>query len=198
MKRLLFALLSLVPTILFGQSTVTGVVLDSLTQEPLPMATVYVNGTTLGTTTDSDGRFELKEISFPATVVFSFVGYQPKALDLDRNPGKLTIELSTNDVLPEIVVSGKKNRIDKVNLDYFKTMFLGDDKWGKRATIKNENVLMFDRSYQTSSHTRQIGKARFAKTYIDNDVFEKHESYLDTVKVVTSVFTVCGFGKIHC
>ena len=131
MRRvLLFAFLTLIPAFLLGQKTITGIVLDSLTQEPLPMATVYVNGTTLGTITDSDGRFALKEISFPATVVFSFVGYQPKALDLDRNPGKLTIELSTNDVLPEIVVSGKKNRIDKVNLDYFKTMFLGDDKWG--------------------------------------------------------------------
>ena len=197
MRRvLLFAFLTLIPAFLLGQKTITGIVLDSLTQKPLPLATVYVNGTTLGTTTDSDGRFELKEISFPATVVFSFVGYQPKALDLDRNPGKLTIELSTNDVLPEIVVSGKKNRIDKVNLDYFKTMFLGDDKWGKRATIKNENVLMFDRSYQTSSHTRQIGKARFAKTYIDNDVFEKHESYLDTVKVVTSVFTAWAYEPL--
>ena len=151
MRRvLLFAFLSLMPAFLLGQSTVTGVVLDSLTQEPLPSATVYVNGTTLGTTTDSNGRFELKEISFPATVVFSFVGYQPKAMELDRNPGMLTIALSPNIELPEIVVSGKANRVDKVNLDYFKTMFLGDDKWGKRATIKNENVLMFDRSYQYS------------------------------------------------
>ena len=197
MRRvLLFAFLTLIPAFLLGQKTITGIVLDSLTQEPLPMATVYVNGTTQGTTTDSDGRFELKEISFPATVVFSFVGYQPKALELDRNPGRLTIGLTPNIELPEIVVSGKKNRIDKVNLDYFKTMFLGDDKWGKRATIKNENVLMFDRSYQTSYNTRQIGKARFAKTYIDNDVFEKHESYLDTVKVVTSVFTAWAYEPL--
>ncbi len=197
MRRvLLFAFLTLIPAFLLGQKTITGIVLDSLTQEPLPSATVYVNGTTLGTTTDSNGRFELKEVSFPATIVFSFVGYQPKALELDRNPGRLTIGLTPNIELPEIVVSGKKNRIDKVNLDYFKTMFLGDDKWGKRATIKNENVLMFDRSYQTSYNTRQIGKAKFAKTYITNDVFEKHESYLDTVKVVTSVFTAWAYEPL--
>ena len=66
---LLFAFLSLMPAFMFGQSTVTGVVLDSLTQEPLPSATVYINGTTQGTTTDADGRFELKDVSFPATVV---------------------------------------------------------------------------------------------------------------------------------
>ena len=44
---------------LFAQGTIYGIVVDSLTQEPLPMATVYVNGTTQGTATDNDGRFEL-------------------------------------------------------------------------------------------------------------------------------------------
>ena len=195
-RVLLFAFLSLMPALLLGQGTVTGIVLDSLTQEPLPSATVYINGTTQGTTTDNGGRFELKDVSFPATVVFSFVGYQAKAMELDRNPGMLTIALSPNIELPEIVVSGKANRVDKVNLDYFKTMFLGDDKWGKRATIKNENVLMFDRSYQYSYQTRQIGQARFAKDYLSVDVVEKHEKYLDTVKVVTSVFTAWAYEPL--
>ena len=199
MRRiLLFAVLSVVTTILWGQNVIRGIVIDSLTREPLPSATVYINGTTQGTTTDNEGRFELKEVSFPATVVFSFVGYQPKALDLDRNPGKLTIELSTNDVLPEIVVSGKKNRIDQVYLDYFKTMFLGDDKWGKRATIKNENVLMFDKSYETSYQIRQIGRVRIANPnqYASDEIRERHERYLDTVKVVTSVFTAWAYEPV--
>ena len=127
MKKLLFAYLSLIPSVLLGQNTITGVVVDSLTQEPLPMATVYVNGTTIGTTTDNDGQFQLEGVSYPATVVFSFVGYQPKAMDLERNPGKLTIGLAPNIELPEIMVSGKKNKIDKKNLEYFKKMFLGDE-----------------------------------------------------------------------
>ena len=76
MKRFLLALLLFFPTFLSGQNVIKGVVVDSLTQEPLPSATVYVNGTTQGTITDNDGRFELKDVSFPATVVFSFVGYQ--------------------------------------------------------------------------------------------------------------------------
>ena len=85
-RVLLFAFLSLMPAFMFGQGTVTGIVLDSLTQEPLPSATVYINGTTQGTTTDNGGRFELKDVSFPTTVVFSFVGYKPQARDLDRVP----------------------------------------------------------------------------------------------------------------
>ena len=67
MKRFLFAFLSFFPVLLFGQNTIRGIVVDSLTQEPLILATVYVNGTTQGTTTDNDGLFELKDVSFPAT-----------------------------------------------------------------------------------------------------------------------------------
>ena len=144
MKRFLFYILSLIPAALFGQNLIKGVVIDSLTQEPLPMATVYVNGTTQGTSADNYGRFELKDVSLPATIIFSFVGYQPQAFDLTRNPGDLTIRLKTNDELPEIVVSGKKKKVDKEELDLFKRYFLGDDRWGRRAKIMNEDVLYFD------------------------------------------------------
>ena len=144
MRRFLFAVLLLFSVSLYGQHTITGVVLDSLTQEPLQSATVYVNGTTLGTATDQEGRFELKDVRLPATVVFSFVGYQAQALELNRDPGALTISLKTNDELPEVVVSGK-NVPNKADLDYFKRFFLGDDKWSKQAKIKNEDVLIFFR-----------------------------------------------------
>lgn len=184
------------PLQLYAQGTIRGIVIDSLTQEPLPMATVYINGTTQGTTTDNDGRFELEGVFFPAKIVFSYVGYQPKALDLERNPGRLTIGLIPNIELPEIVVSGKENKINKEDLDYFKSMFLGDDKWGKRATIKNENVLMFDRTFQYSYHTRQISRNSFTTQYNTNDVFEKHEVFEDTVKVVTSVFKAWAYEPV--
>ncbi|MBO4561730.1 MAG: carboxypeptidase-like regulatory domain-containing protein [Bacteroidaceae bacterium] len=189
MKRLLFALLSLVPIALLGQNAITGIVLDSLTQEPLPSATVYINGTTQGTATDADGRFELKDVSYPATIVFSFVGYMPQAIDLYRNPGTLTIGLKTNDILPEVVVSGKANKVDKKDLEYFKTIFLGDDKWGQHAIIKNENVLIADRSVQTSYKIRRIGRSSYSTRTISADYVEKHEEYYDTVKVRKSVFS---------
>ena len=146
MRRLLFAVLSIIPACLYGQNTITGLVVDSETREPLPFATVYINGTTKGTTTDNDGRFELKNVSFPTTVVFSFVGYKPQAHNLDRVPNKMTISLEANNDLPEVVISGKAKRRD---LNYFKRMFLGDDYWGRNAVIKNEQVIMIDNSEST-------------------------------------------------
>ena len=167
-------------------SIIRGVVVDSLTLEPLPSATVYVNGTTHGTSTDADGRFELNDVTLPATVIFSFVGYEPKALDLTRNPGRLTVFLKTNDELPEVEISGK---IDKNDLEYFKSMFLGDDRWGRRATIKNENALFFNKSDETSYEIRRISRSTYGTPSANTEYFEKHEEYYDTVKISKSVFS---------
>ena len=189
MKRLLFAIFSLVPAVLIGQNTIKGVVLDSLTQEPLPSATVYVNGTTQGTATDSDGCFELKNVSLPAIVVFSFVGYEPKALDLSYNSGELKILLASNSLLPEIEISGRMNKANKKDLAYFKRMFLGDDLWGSRATIKNEDALIFFNSTQTSYSIRRIGRRSYSIRTVDADMVERFEQYDDTVKENKTVFS---------
>ena len=39
--------------------TVTGVVRDSLTREPIPFATVMLRGTDRGTLTDDNGRYSI-------------------------------------------------------------------------------------------------------------------------------------------
>ena len=192
---LLFAFLSLMPAFMFGQGTVTGIVLDSLTQEPLPSATVYINGTTQGTTTDNDGRFELKDVSFPTTVVFSFVGYKPQARDLDRVPNKMTVALETNDELPEVVISGK---VKKRDLNYFKRMFLGDDYWGRNAVIKNENVISIDISESSrpveiddkgaveSDEITTVFRARASEPILIDLPLLGYELYVDLVEFKTT------------
>ena len=111
------------------------------THEPLPSATVYINGTTKGTITDLNGSFELKDVSLPADVVVSFVGYQIQAVYLDHSPDNLLVELKTNDKLPEVVIEDKNERENIMR--YFRRLLLGDDYWAANATIKNEDVLVF-------------------------------------------------------
>lgn len=136
-----------IPVAVHGQNIITGTVLDSLTQEPLQLTTVYINGTTKGTVTDALGQFELRDVSFPATIVFSYVGYKPQAYDIARNPGHLSVNLKPNIELPEVVITDKK--VKRKDLTYFKSMFLGDDRWGRHATIRNENVIMIENTYYT-------------------------------------------------
>ena len=53
---------------------VTGKVTD-LTGTPIPGVTVIVKGTTIGTVTDSEGKYVLDVPNHKAKLVFSFVGY---------------------------------------------------------------------------------------------------------------------------
>ena len=55
--------------------TVSGRVTDEA-DAPIPGVNVLVKGTTIGTTTDTDGKFALEVPDDNAILVFSFIGYQ--------------------------------------------------------------------------------------------------------------------------
>ena len=141
-KRLLFTVLFIFPLAVLAQESMTGAVIDSVTREALPFATVYVNGTTKGTITDDFGLFELKNVNFPVDVVISFVGYKTQVHHLTSNPGYLLVELKTNDRLPEVVITDFNERENIMR--YFKQQLLGNDYWAKHATIRDEDILMFE------------------------------------------------------
>ena len=79
MKKLIFITLLCFTSLAFSQSkgTVAGTVTDKeLNNEPLPFANVFIKGTTIGGTTDIDGKYTISAPEGNQTIVFSFVGYQ--------------------------------------------------------------------------------------------------------------------------
>lgn len=71
-----------------AQSTrVRGIVRDSSTGEPLPFVSVYFDGTTIGISTDMDGRYSLETRSPDARVLTaSLLGYESLSHEV-RHPG---------------------------------------------------------------------------------------------------------------
>lgn len=57
------------------ERTVTGVVTDASTKEPLPGVSVLIEGTTLGTASDLDGKFSITVPGEKSVLIFSYVGY---------------------------------------------------------------------------------------------------------------------------
>jgi len=81
-KKILFALFILSFNFsLFAQGKVTGKVMDGEINDVLPFANITVKGTTLGTTSDFDGNYEIA-ISEPGTytLTFSFLGFVSKEI----------------------------------------------------------------------------------------------------------------------
>ncbi len=103
----LIVLFFLINTLTFAQGvTVTGKVTDAKSGEPLPFVNVAVKGTTVGTTTDMDGKFSLKIPGNKAQLSFSFVGYEDVTIPVD---GKSVVDVQMHPVsekLDEVVVIG--------------------------------------------------------------------------------------------
>lgn len=80
---LLSLLLVLTSFMLLTERSIEGLVLSD-TKEPLPFANVMVEGTTIGTTTDIDGKFTLKipDVVSSITLIVSYTGYEDKRIEV--------------------------------------------------------------------------------------------------------------------
>jgi len=88
-----------------SQKTVTGTVLSSEDNTPLPGASVVEKGTTNGTSTDFDGKFSLNVASDATTLVVSFIGYVNQEVTITNDALTITLIVDAN-ALQEIVVVG--------------------------------------------------------------------------------------------
>ena len=81
--------------------TVSGAVLEE-SRYPLPGATVLIKGTTTGTSTDFDGKFNL-ECKKSDTLTISYVGYHSYEISADTK--EMVVELKLDKTLSDVVVT---------------------------------------------------------------------------------------------
>jgi hypothetical protein len=60
MKKLILIFILSLTTIAFSQTKISGKVTDASTGDPIPGASVIIENTTIGTSTDFDGNFSLE------------------------------------------------------------------------------------------------------------------------------------------
>lgn len=113
MKKYIATVLLLFATVVTGlaqnsnERTVTGQVIDAESGDPLAGVTVMVQGTTIGTSTDLDGEYDLDVSNEQGNVLaFSFIGYVTEEILLtDQSEINVELELDIQG-LDEVVVVG--------------------------------------------------------------------------------------------
>jgi len=128
-----------------AQYTISGRVTDSATQEPLYRASVFCQGTTLGTSTDKDGYFQLPLRTGGYDLTISYAGYQPQVIRV-RESVDLPIALVKKDnSLTEVVIKSSNEVADGWEKygDFFRTHFIGESPLAKNCVIRNPDVLRF-------------------------------------------------------
>lgn len=112
MKIKLLFYVFLLPLMVMAQNAkISGTVIDSETNAPLPGASVFVKGRVIGTTTNFDGYFELNTTqNFPITISLSFLGYEAQDIVvMNNNPIRVSLQVQSEN-LDEYVISASRVR----------------------------------------------------------------------------------------
>ena len=122
-----------------AQGRVSGVVQDSVSHEPLAFSSVFLAGTTLGATTDEQGRFEFPRVPKGAyDIVGSYVGYRlsKQHITVSSTPQAVTLRLaSSGPQLTEVVVQANAHAADDYR--HFTELFLGRSGNSRECRILN-------------------------------------------------------------
>ncbi|MGV6861536.1 MAG: DUF5686 family protein [Putridiphycobacter sp.] len=118
MKKVFFFWILLTTILGQAQTKVSGVVIDSLTKEPVSFAKVLFMGTTDGGLTNFEGKFAIQTTQEVDSIVVSFVGYNPKKIAIPKateDQKKMLIELNSVKLLNEVeVIADKKNPVFRI------------------------------------------------------------------------------------
>lgn len=153
MKKILFIAFLILFQVSYGQVTIKGNV--STKNTPLEGAAVYINNSSIGTTSDSEGNFELTVNHGRYDIIVSFLGFKTINYQLDTEKYKAPLAFKMQEeanLLDEIVL--KNTVYDKTWEHYliqFKISFIGTSDFAEDVKILNPKALHFefDRATQT-------------------------------------------------
>ena len=124
-RNIIFGMLLLIPTLLHAQNrgSISGKVIDKLTQKPIPNTNIVLEGTGKGTAADSNGLFRITEIELRTyNLIFTTIGYKTEILyNITINAGNenfVNVELEPQaGGLEEVVVRANKRTVRAATLE---------------------------------------------------------------------------------
>ena len=102
-KKLLILVL-LLPLSILAQNTISGIVTDKASGQPIPGVNVNVQGTANGSSTDFDGKYQLSNVKKGDKITFSFIGYTNTTVQyVEQNIFNVSLVADANQ-LQEVVI----------------------------------------------------------------------------------------------
>lgn len=139
-KLLLLMLMTCLFLVSIDAQKVTGTVVGSEDNAPLPGVSVVVKGTAQGTITDIDGMFSLNATA-QDVLTFSFIGFESQNITVGANASmKVTLQVSAN-LLEEAVVTAYGGSVKKKESTGANSNLRGQ-------VIENLAVQSFDKAMQ--------------------------------------------------
>ena len=201
-RKLLILVFYLTFYIIIAQE-ITGVVIDSKTNEPLIGASVYFNNTTIGTITNAEGEFIIEyNKDLKTELVVSFIGFETFIIGDLFFKEDLIVPLNESlNELNEIELYPNDNWSRELKLKEFKKHFLGKSSAGESCRILNEEdiKLKYDftkKKLAAKSYKPIIIENNDLKYLVSVDLkfFEAEYSYVSKNKKRLSIKLVSYYG----
>ena len=103
------------PSIMLSQEVLEGRTINEATGEVVPFVNVIEKGTSNGTTSDFEGNFSITVESLPATLVFSYLGFETQEINVTDNSPLTVRFVESAAALDEVVVTGLATSIKRQN-----------------------------------------------------------------------------------
>ncbi|NRS88973.1 hypothetical protein HNQ02_001893 [Flavobacterium sp. 7E] len=186
MKKYIFLSLFLLMTIatsLFGQTKVSGVILDK-DNLPIPFANVAFKGSSEGIVSNEDGRFYLESPSTYTVLTVSSVGFNDREINLLQAVSyNLKVKLGETETLNEVVIfTGKTSKKDNPALDILRKI------WERK---RKNGLYQFDQ-YQMEKYEKvEFDMNTIDSAFMKNKLFKGMEfifDHMDTSSVTGKTY----------
>lgn len=187
MKKALLLLFLFISFSTYSQGVLKGKVINEKTKEPLAFVSIALKNIRSGTTSDIDGHFSIVLPDSSSTLLFSYVGFETRAILVNKDFSFLTIRLKEKSTeLQEVVVRPADNPALKIIRLAIRNKPLNDPE-----NLSSFSYNSYNKLYSTlvdadslekkiTSHEKDADKdsARFFKFIRENHLFI-HESYTE-------------------
>jgi hypothetical protein len=180
MKKSLLLFLLCISFLCQGQSILKGRVINEKTREPLAFVNIIIKNTFRGTTTDIDGRFELKISEKDVTLIFSYVGFETRSVLAHVSEKNISIRLrEVSTELQEVVVRPGDNPAFRIIRQAIKNKPINDPENLNSFSYNSYNKLYSTLLNADSVMQKQDADTVKLKQYLHDNHLFVHESYTE-------------------
>jgi hypothetical protein len=164
-----------------AQASLNGYLHDADSQQAIPYATGYLNGSTSGAVTDESGFFRLPVRQVPAQLVASHLGYLSGVWNLEAIPED-TIRIALKENVRQLATVEIQDQDQRQkNLEEFRPLFFGKGQNPKKVFIKNEDALFFERDYNLRGRPKTL-QAKSTNTLLVEQAETGYTIHVDLVQ----------------
>ena len=147
MKKILLIFFTLITSFVYSQTKISGVIKDVF-GEPVAYANVIFKDSYEGTISNEEGRFYLESDETYNKVVFSFIGFSTKEIELTKQTVynlEVVLEEEASALEEVVLISGKQSKKNNPAIDILKKI------WENRREngVKKFNQYQYDKYEKT-------------------------------------------------